>query len=160
MNKVYYNQERARSPTDYLNSQEENKMKYEVEMSCGHTETIQLFGKCADRERKIEWLERYGLCEECKKEKAAEEMKKAEEAGLPELEGSEKQIAWAAKIRNGFMPKAKEALEKSHGHPRAKAWYDWFAGQTDASFWIDIRLDSIGMIIAEWKHENPIKKEA
>lgn len=44
-------------------------MKYEVKMSCGHTETIQLFGKTADRERRIEWLERYGLCEECKKEK-------------------------------------------------------------------------------------------
>ena len=55
-------------------------MKYEVKMSCGHTETIQLFGKCADRERKIEWLERYGLCEECKKEQAAKEIKKAEEA--------------------------------------------------------------------------------
>ena len=88
-------------------------MKYEVKMSCGHTETIQLFGKCADRERKIEWLERYGLCEECKKEQAAKEIKKAEEAGLPELEGSEKQIAWAAKIRNGFLPKAKEALERA-----------------------------------------------
>lgn len=33
-------------------------MKYEVKMSCGHTETIQLFGKIADRERRIEWLER------------------------------------------------------------------------------------------------------
>lgn len=58
-------------------------MKYEVEMSCGHTETIQLFGKCADRERKIEWLERYGLCEECKKEKAAEEMKKSRRGRTP-----------------------------------------------------------------------------
>lgn len=99
-------------------------MKYEVKMSCGHTETIQLFGKCADRERKIEWLERYGLCEECKKEQAAKEIKKAEEAGLPELEGSEKQIAWAAKIRNGFMPKAKEALERNSKAPFAKEWYE------------------------------------
>ena len=29
-------------------------MKYEVKMSCGHTETIQLFGKTADRERRID----------------------------------------------------------------------------------------------------------
>lgn len=135
-------------------------MKYEVKMSCGHTETIQLFGKTADRERRIEWLERYGLCEECKKEKAAEEMRKAEEAGLPELEGSEKQIAWAVKIRNGFMPKAKEALEKSNGHPRAKAWYDWFIGQTKASFWIDNRDMSVRAIIGEWMRDNPMKKEA
>ena len=135
-------------------------MKYEVKMSCGHTETIQLFGKCADRERKIEWLERYGLCEECKKEQAAKEIKKAEEAGLPELEGSEKQIAWAAKIRNGFMPKAKEALERNSKAPFAKEWYDWFFSQTKASYWIDIRDDTIREIVKNWYKNVYTKKEA
>lgn len=135
-------------------------MKYEVKMSCGHTETIQLFGKCADRERKIEWLERYGLCEECKKEQVAKEIKKAEEAGLPELEGSEKQIAWAAKIRNGFMPKAKEALERNSKVPFAKDWYDWFVSQTKASYWIDIRDDTIREIVKNWYETVYTKKEA
>lgn len=134
-------------------------MKYEVKMSCGHTETIQLFGKCADRERKIEWLERCGLCEECKKEQVAKEIKKAEEAGLPELEGSEKQIAWAAKIRNGFMPKAKEALERNSKAPFAKEWYDWFVGQTRASYWIDIRDDTIREIVKNWYETVYTKKE-
>lgn len=135
-------------------------MKYEVKMSCGHTETIQLFGKCADRERKIEWLERYGFCEECKKEQAAKEIKKAEEAGLPELEGSEKQIAWAAKIRNGFMPKAKEALERNSKSPFAKEWYDWFVSQTKASYWIDIRDDTIRETVKNWYETAYAKKEA
>lgn len=124
------------------------------------TKTIQLFGKIADRERRIEWLERCGLCSECKKEQTAEEIRQAEAAGLPELEGSEKQIAWATKIRNGYLPDAKEAMKKSNGHPRAKAWYDWFIGQTKASFWIDNRDMSIRAIIGEWMRNNPMKKEA
>lgn len=71
-------------------------MKYEVKMSCGHTETIQLFGKCADRER-------YGLCEE---------------------------------------------------------WYDWFFSQTKASYWIDIRDDTIREIVKNWYETVYTKKEA
>lgn len=43
-------------------------MKYEVTFSCGHTETIELFGKTADRERKIAYYEKYGVCSECYKE--------------------------------------------------------------------------------------------
>ena len=66
----------------------------------------------------------------------------------------------AAKIRNGYLPDAKEAMEKSNGHPRAKAWYDWFIGQTKASFWIDNRDMSIRAIIGEWMRNNPMKKEA
>lgn len=48
-------------------------MKYEVKMSCGHTETVNLFGKDADRKRRIEYLENYGLCTECYKKQKAEE---------------------------------------------------------------------------------------
>lgn len=40
-------------------------MKYDVKFSCGHTEEIQLFGKTADRERKIAYYEQYGLCSCC-----------------------------------------------------------------------------------------------
>lgn len=39
--------------------------KYDVKFSCGHTETIVLFGKMKDREKKIAWLEKTGLCKEC-----------------------------------------------------------------------------------------------
>jgi len=82
--------------------------KYEVNYSCGHSAEIQLFGPTKARYRKIEWLEESGVCPECYKaqkdaERAAATQKAAEEAkssGLPELIGSEKQVAWAESIRN------------------------------------------------------------
>jgi hypothetical protein len=45
---------------------------------CGHEHTIQVFGKSADRTRKIEWFETEGLCGECyKAEMAKQEQTKA-----------------------------------------------------------------------------------
>lgn len=74
--------------------------KYDVTFSCGHTETVQLFGKTKSREDKIEYWERSGFCSECYKKQQAEiTEKRTKEAGLPGLEGTEKQIAWANKIR-------------------------------------------------------------
>lgn len=43
-------------------------MKYEVTFSCGHTGTVQLYGKGDERERKIRYFEEYGVCSECYKE--------------------------------------------------------------------------------------------
>ncbi|MCD7730449.1 MAG: hypothetical protein LUI05_03010 [Oscillospiraceae bacterium] len=53
-------------------------MKYTVRCSCGHNDVVELFGKGADRERKIAWYETSGVCVECYK--AA---KRAEEAVKP-----------------------------------------------------------------------------
>lgn len=44
--------------------------KYTVSMSCGHKDTVELFGKDTERQRKIEYFEQYGLCKECFKEQA------------------------------------------------------------------------------------------
>lgn len=50
-------------------------MKYDVKFSCGHEETIQLFGKQSERYRKIEYFEESGVCSCCyqkqKNEKAS-----------------------------------------------------------------------------------------
>lgn len=43
-------------------------MKIKVTFSCGHADNIELFGKNADRERKISWYENYGLCPNCYRE--------------------------------------------------------------------------------------------
>lgn len=43
-------------------------MKYEVTFSCGHTGTVQLYGKGDERERKIRYFEEYGVCSACKQE--------------------------------------------------------------------------------------------
>lgn len=43
-------------------------MKYEVNFSCGHKEEIQLFGKVSERERKIAYFEKSGICSCCYRE--------------------------------------------------------------------------------------------
>jgi hypothetical protein len=59
------------------------KMKYNVKFSCGHKETVQLFGKTSDRERRIKYFEEQGLCSECYKEqKKIDAEIEAEKAGL------------------------------------------------------------------------------
>ncbi len=93
--------------------------KYDIEFSCGHAETRDLIGKVKDRERKIEYFESHGLCSECweaekkrqfeeQNQKAAEE---AKEYGLPELTGSEKQVAWANILRQKWIEKAEKHIE-------------------------------------------------
>lgn len=46
--------------------------KYTITMSCGHEDTIALFGKGSERERKIEYYKNHGLCKECYKKKMEE----------------------------------------------------------------------------------------
>lgn len=43
-------------------------MKYDVMFSCGHKETVQLFGKVSERERRIAYWESCGICSECYRE--------------------------------------------------------------------------------------------
>lgn len=85
--------------------------KYDIIFSCGHTETRALIGKIKDRERKIAYFEEHGLCSECweaeKKRQFEEQNRKAaeeaKEYGLPELTGTEKQVAWATTLRQQFI---------------------------------------------------------
>ena len=73
-------------------------MKYDITYSCGHAGTVELYGKTSERESKIRWYETTAVCPECYKkqqEEAAETITKYE---LPELGGSEKQVAWAKKL--------------------------------------------------------------
>ena len=53
---------------------EEDKMaKYDVVFSCGHTETKDIFGKASERESKIAYWEKYGICSCCyRRQKDAE----------------------------------------------------------------------------------------
>ena len=39
--------------------------KYNVKFSCGHEETVDLFGPVKERESKIAYFEKRGLCREC-----------------------------------------------------------------------------------------------
>jgi len=74
-------------------------MKYTVKRSCGHEERIALFGSYTSRESQLKY-EASKLCKACYiEEKRREEKALTQELGLPELTGTEKQVAWANSIR-------------------------------------------------------------
>ena len=51
-------------------------MKYTILMSCGHEDTVELLGKSADREKRIEYMKKYGMCTECYAEHLREQERK------------------------------------------------------------------------------------
>ena len=79
----------------------------EIKFACGHTAEVQLYGSGESREWKARQMAN-DLCPDCKDKKAAEE---AKEMGLPELEGSEKQVKWAENIRVEMLSDLSEHLE-------------------------------------------------
>lgn len=84
-------------------------MKYDVTYSCGHTATVELFGKSEDRERKLHWMETEGMCPDCYNAWLHEENdRKAREVlgdiTLPQLTAkSDKQLAYAECKRNEYI---------------------------------------------------------
>ncbi len=48
--------------------------KYNVKFSCGHEEQVILYGKYKDRDKKITYFEKEGLCSECYKKKVKEKI--------------------------------------------------------------------------------------
>ena len=92
-------------------------MKYYVTFSCEHEGEVNLYGKAAERDRRIAWYEEEGICPDCYRKMKDEERRKADEElaayadkietewSLPELEGTEKQVAWARKIRASYFKK-------------------------------------------------------
>ena len=127
--------------------------KYTITYKCGHTGTVELFGKHTDRERKIAWYENNYVCPECyAAEQAAKREAEASKYALPELVGSERQIEWAEKIRSKFVSlrenlarqhedlygRTKAGQEKIEAHKAMyKAFCDEFFGETSAKAWID-----------------------
>ena len=94
-------------------------MNTEVTFSCGHTGWVQIYGRPAERERRVWYYENHGLCPECYKKQQEEAKRQREEEarmakenadafGLPTLAGSEKQVAWAITIRQSFIDKYQE----------------------------------------------------
>lgn len=137
--------------------------KYDVRFSCGHTETIQLFKKETERKRRIEWLEKYGICSECYRksldEQHKEYVKNCNDIGLFITEGTEKQIRWAYRIaatsiyKNIELIKKAEAVITEHSDPKleeaARAYLEMrkkieniATTKIDAKFWINHQEDA------------------
>jgi hypothetical protein len=81
-------------------------MKREVTRACGHTEIVTVYGAYKDRDKRLEY-EAGKLCTHCYAAQKAQEKEAAQnevaeviaQLGLPELEGTPKQVAWAQSIR-------------------------------------------------------------
>lgn len=84
--------------------------KYQIEHSCGHTQEHQLFGNAKSRQWQEEQRAK-DLCAACYRAKVEAERAvaygeaalDARTRGLPALEGSEKQIPWATRIRAAVL---------------------------------------------------------
>ncbi|CAM3743144.1 hypothetical protein COLU111180_06170 [Cohnella lubricantis] len=135
--------------------------KYTVTHTCGHTVTVDLVGKGKDREWKLKQMEQ-GVCTDCyRAQQQAKAEAKAAEQGLPALEGSEKQIAWATTIRSKMIDEIFEPIRKelTKGTPKdeqaAKA-IAWMIEQVtekintaSAKWWIDNR----NLLHSEYRRE-------
>lgn len=114
--------------------------KYKVEYSCGHAIEKQLFGKHDDRRRYIEWAAKSGQCGKCKaKRENAQLAVSASAMNLPALSGSEKQIAWAGKIRLQMIETIRRVTDIDNLDPRSRSMFDELKGKTEARWWIDRR---------------------
>lgn len=101
--------------------------------ACGHNGRVNIVGKMSERQKKAD---RYfsRICEECRIKEQKEEAKKSAEKSakyeFPELQGSEKQVAWANTIRLEYYERCEK--EKSNvDHIITK--------EVQAKFWIDNR---------------------
>lgn len=125
-------------------------MKYNITYSCGHKGTVVLFGKGSDRKRKLYWYQETAACPDCfKAQKEAERQAAKEKAyaeakanNLPELIGTEKQVAWAITIRQDFINKFGKQNDE-----RGQTVCDYLiANATQASEWIDTRNNFMNII--------------
>ena len=121
-------------------------MKYNITYSCGHEGIVTLFGKQADRDKMIKFYEEKGICPDCyKSEQNAIIDEEAATHNLPELEGTDKQVAWAKKIRHEFLGSYKKiwlTRNTEDKQQNARAFYDKFFAETSAAKWIRMRYDT------------------
>ncbi len=164
--------------------------KYSGIFSCGHEGTVGIIGPMKDREWKKERAFSK-MCPECYSKYLAEEREKAnreaekknKEWELPELTGTEKQVAWANTLRIEFIDKIKNKLHELNENQIDRDYkeylrdnnillkefktfikdVDWLIdyilnNKTEARFYIDNRTFSLNLLMSLYK-ENEIAKE-
>jgi len=125
--------------------------KYTVTYRCGHKGEVQICGPQKDRQGKADY-EATKLCKTCwqadqdasRAAANAEAAEAAQTAGRPELQGTEKQVAWATTIReNKALEFATAQVNAAKAGPECAGIFEAIAGrilaQTAASWWIDRR---------------------
>ena len=141
--------------------------------SCGHEGRTNIIGPQKNRE----WIKEQrfkGLCPDCYKKKMEEEREEAnrkaeektKEMELPKLTGTEKQIAWAIKLRIKFIDEVTEIADtreeryfKTHNKhsKRAQRYRETLnyiiEKETSSKFYIDNRIYDAIELIDKYKEE-------
>ena len=114
--------------------------QYGITYRCGHEDTVQIYGTNVhgEREKKAAW---YGTidCPACRAAKARQG-----HDGLPALEGTDRQVAWADDIREEVLEEARNDRDGWANHGAAEEQITaadriivWLEAQASASWWID-----------------------
>jgi len=130
---------------------------YSGTFSCGHEGKVHVTGPMKNRQwivdRKFE-----GLCPECYEKHLEEERikanevaaEKAKEMELPELQGTEKQVAWANTLRQKMIDKINEGIKLHEDIKKPKIAENYrialdymINNKTTAKYYIDNRGESI-----------------
>lgn len=128
--------------------------KYNITYKCGHEDRVELFGSMKSRDYRLEQMSQ-SLCPECqRKEKMRLCGEMEEELSLPELKGSEKQIAWARSLRKDALDKLRNSLRdvdkkmQRNDDEELKTLKEYIeitikymSEQTESKFFIDNRYD-------------------
>jgi hypothetical protein len=135
--------------------------KYNVTYSCGHTGSVQIYGKIDGRQAQADHMATR-LCPECyaAKKKADKDAQITSQRtqtpqteakvplDLPDLTGTDKQIAWARDIRAQYLQALQarglkwDAVKANADHPKVRPELDKLL-TTDAKWWINHRTASI-----------------
>ncbi|MBF6671133.1 hypothetical protein [Glutamicibacter sp. FBE19] len=124
--------------------------KYKIKFTCGHSEVKDLATTPAGkRANKATWMGKTFKCSKCFRAKGKEELAKdnaellaeaevfEDEHDLPELEGSEKQIPWATRIRYQCLAAGLEHLDGND--EQIDEVLDAARTLTKSGWWIDYK---------------------
>ncbi|MFD8609745.1 hypothetical protein [Streptomyces sp. NPDC059631] len=113
--------------------------RYEISRSCGHLETIELFGSRRERDRRAEWEEQQErLCRECWQEKRDREREEEDRAAAAEQLASVREAVEALPKKKPLTREEYEeqlrrlgddAEDARKAYIRAKAHYDGICDQ-------------------------------
>lgn len=140
-------------------------MKANIVRACGHTEKIKVYGPYRQRDAALA-REQGKVCAACYAAQKDEERaaaaqaaaQAAQAAGLPALQGTPKQIAWAEQIRSTalaavdqFLSLQGEARRQDPRWAQVEAAVAALRNQAQAAWWIDRR--SHGRDARSWLRE-------
>jgi len=134
-----------------------------INHSCGHTQSIEIYGKFEERKNKISWMESQ-VCPDCFRVSKEQEYQLendrsanlSNEIGFTALSGSPSQIAWAQSVRQKHL---ETIISEGTGHPTS-GWalmIEFINLEISSSWWIDNRSTPrsslIKMIAAKYPAE-------